>query len=66
MVSWILFRDICLSGVSRRKFAQRVVEELRGKLQETLLEKMQLHKEISLKLTNLLKKAKNICNFKML
>ena len=25
--SWILFRDICKSGVSRRKFAQVVVEE---------------------------------------
>ena len=28
--SWILFRDICKSGISRRKFAQRVVEELTG------------------------------------
>ena len=28
--SWILFRDICKSGVSHRKFAQRVVEELTG------------------------------------
>ena len=26
--SWILFRDICKSGVSRRKFAQVVVEEV--------------------------------------
>ena len=28
--SWILFRDIRKSGVSSRKFAQRVVEELTG------------------------------------
>ena len=28
--SWILFRDICKSSVSRRKFAQRVVDELAG------------------------------------
>ena len=29
--SWILFRDICKSSVSRQKFAQLVVEELTGK-----------------------------------
>ena len=28
--SWIFVRDICKSGVSRQKFAQRVVEELTG------------------------------------
>ena len=28
--SWILFRDICKSNISRRKFIQRVVEELTG------------------------------------
>ena len=28
--SWILFKDICKSNISRRKFIQRVVEELTG------------------------------------
>ena len=28
--SWILFQDICKSGISRRKFIQRVVKELTG------------------------------------
>ena len=28
--SWILFQDICKSGISRRKFSQHVVEELTG------------------------------------
>ena len=28
--SWILFQYICKSGISRRKFIQRVVKELTG------------------------------------
>ena len=28
--SWIFFQDICKSGISHRKFIQRVVEELTG------------------------------------
>ena len=28
--SWILFQDVCKSGISRRKFIQQVVEELTG------------------------------------
>ena len=28
--SWILYRDICKSGISRRKFIQCVVKELCG------------------------------------
>ena len=63
--SWILFRDICKSGISRRKFIQRVVEELTGTTPREILEKMQLHKKTSSKLTKLLKKAKNMRNNKV-
>ena len=28
--SWILFQDICKSGISRQKFIQRVVKKLTG------------------------------------
>ena len=55
--SWILFRDICKSGVSRRKFAQRVVEELTGTTPGDSAGKNAVALRNPLELTNLQKKS---------
>ena len=63
--SWILFQDICKSGISLRKFIQRVVEEHTGTTLGKNTGKNAVTQRNLIETDEPFKKKKNMCNNKV-